>query len=187
MEALFLTLVAAVLFTQAWYLLGMFADPRTMGLIAGGLALGLLLTAAAGSMSAPVVISPDGDTAPLLAAVRGLILLWAVYAAALAAHGLWGFEERALGFHALLLWVLALIILSLPFTVFTESDQLSGDGAIVISASSLVLAVLPAMVFFHIAVPFRELKAVTAWFLLVGSIVVFAVGLSVFFGFGALA
>ena len=178
MEALFLLLVAAVLFTQAWYLLGLYADPRTMGLIAGALAVGLLLTAVASGTSAPLLINPT--TAPAVAAMKGFILLWAVYAAALGAHGLWGFEERAVGFHALLLWIVSLGMLGLPW-VFTEAE-VSADAAVVMSVSSLVLAILSAMVFFHLAVPFRQLRAVTAWFLLVGSIVVGLVGLAVFFG-----
>ena len=85
MEALFLLLIAAVLFIQAWYLVG-FADPRTMGLIAGALAVGLLLTAATAGLSTPLLINPT--TVVAVTAMKGFVLLWAVYAAALAAHGL---------------------------------------------------------------------------------------------------
>jgi len=178
MESLFLLLVAAVLFTHAWYLLGLYSDHRTMGLIAGALALGLLLPAAAGGTSNQLLINPT--TAPVVAAMKGFILLWAVYAAALGARGLWGFEERALGFHALLLWIVSLGMAGLPW-VFTEAE-VSNDAAVVMSTSSLVLAILSAMVFFHLAVPVRRIRGVTGWFLLVGSIGVGLLGLAVFFG-----
>ena len=95
-------------------------------------------------------------------------------------HGLWGFEERALGFHALLLWVVSLGMVGLPW-VFTEAE-VGGDAALVVSVSSLILAILSAMVFFHLAVPFRQLRGVTGWILLVGSVVVGLLGLAVFFG-----
>ena len=83
MEALFLLLVAGVLLTHAWYLVGLYADPRTMGLISAALALGLLITAAAASMSSPVLINPS--TVVVVAAMKGFIILWAAYAAALGA------------------------------------------------------------------------------------------------------
>ena len=45
-------------------------------------------------------------------------------------------------------------------------------GAAVLSGSALVLSLLAAMVFFHLAIPFRELRTVAGWFLLVGAVVV---------------
>ena len=178
MEVLFLLLVAAVLFTQAWYLMGLFADPRTTGLIAGALALGLLLTATTGGMSGPVLINPDNTLA--ISTVKGFILLWAVYAAALGAHGLWGLQERALGFHALFLGVFSLAMIGVPFG-FIESE-FSIDALVVISVSSIVLALLSFMAFFSLGVPFRQIRSVTGWFFLVGSIIVATLGLTVMFG-----
>ena len=112
MEALVLLLVGVLLFTQAWYLLGVYSNPRTVGVIAAGLALGLLATATSTGLSAPLGIG--AGAAPLVSAMKGAGVLWAVYAAALAAHAIWGLEERALGFHALVLWPLSLVVGALP-------------------------------------------------------------------------
>lgn len=177
MEPLFLLLVAAVLFIHAWYLLGLCADPRTMGLIAGALALGLLLTAAAGGLSAPLLIDPA--TAPLVTAMRGFVLLWAVYAAAVSAHGLWGFEERTLGFYSVLLWAVSLVMVGLPWR-FSEAE-VSTPAALAMSVAFLILALLSAVVFFHLAFRFRQVRGVTGWFLLVGSIVIGGLGLAAYF------
>jgi len=178
MEALFLLLVAAVLFTHAWCLMGLFADPRTSGLIAGALALGLVLTAATSGMSSPVLINPD--TSLVVNTLRGMILLWAVYAATLSANGLWGLQERALGFHALFMGVFSLAIVGLPF-VFTAAE-VSLDAGTVISVSSLILAILSFMAFFSLGVPFRQIRSVTGWFFLVGSIIIGVLGITVMFG-----
>ena len=178
MEALFLLLVAALLFTQAWYLLGLYADPRAVGVISLALALGLLGAAAVAGTSSPLLINPN--TTVVVSAMHGFILLWAVYATALGAHALWGFEERALGFHALILAVISLGMVGLP-QFFTEAE-VSTDAALVIQASAFILAVLSALVFFLLAVPFRQLRSVTGWFLLVGSIPIVLLGLAVFFG-----
>ena len=178
MEPLFFLLVGGLLFTQGWHLLGLYADSRTVGLIAGALALGLVMTAVAGPLIQPLLINPT--TTPVLIAVRGFVLLWAVYAAALSAHGLWGFEPRALGFYVLLLWMVSLAVLGLPWAYAKE--EISNDALLVLDISALVLAIVSAMVFFHLAVPFRRMRAVTAWCLLAGSTIVVALGLTVFFG-----
>ncbi len=168
MEPLFLLLVAAVLFTHSLYFLGLYRDPRTIGLIAGALALGLLLTAATDGLSAPLLVDPH--TTILVSALRGFIILWAVYAAAVGALGLWRFEERALGFYAALLGVVSLAMVALPWT-FSEAD-ISTPAALAMTAAFLILSLLSAMAFFHLALHFRQLRGVTGWIFLVGSLVI---------------
>jgi hypothetical protein len=42
----------------------------------------------------------------------------------------------------------------------------------------LILSVLAGMVFFYLAIPFNTLRLVAGWFLLVGSVVLTAIGLA---------
>ncbi|PKB68664.1 MAG: hypothetical protein BZY82_00350 [SAR202 cluster bacterium Io17-Chloro-G3] len=176
MIGLFLVLLAALLFAQAWYFLGLYADARTFGFIAAALAVGL--AASVGGSFEAVIISRDATLT--LLAFRGFVILWAVYGAAVAAHALWGFEERAIGFHSLFLWAASMTyMVAIPFT---QEAHVSDDAALVLSGSSLVLSIISAMVFFHLAIPFRELRTVAGWFLLVGAVIVAALGMTVFFG-----
>jgi hypothetical protein len=177
MIGLFLVLLAALLFAQAWYFLGLYADARTFGFIAAALAVGL--AASVGGSFESVIIAKDAAL-PLLA-FRGFVILWAVYGAAVAAHALWGFEERAIGFHSLFLWAASMLYL-IGFTTVFDPVEVSNNAAIVFGGSALVLSIISAMVFFHLAIPFRELRTVAGWFLLVGSIFVAALGMTVLFG-----
>ena len=175
MEPLFLLLVAVLLFTQSWYLLGLYADPRTVGVVAAALALGLLAVAI-GQVD-PVVI---GATAvPLTAAMQGVAVLWAVYAVGLAGHALWGFEDRALGLHSLVLWVATLALGALPW-LFGE-DEISTIAALLVTVASIILAVLVALLFFHITFRIHRMKAVTGWSLVVGSTMVGLLGIAIYF------
>ena len=175
MVGLFLILLAALLFAQSWYFLGLYADPRTFGFIVAALAVGI--AASVGGTFEPIILSKDA--ALLTLAIRGFVILWAVYGAAVAAHGLFGFEERAIGFHSLFLWAASMAYVVLPWVVNT--NEVSGQAAFVLSGSAVVLSLLSAMVFFHLAIPFRELRSVAGWFLLVGSVAIFIMGLAVFF------
>ena len=175
MVGLFLVLIAALLFAQAWYFLGLYSDSRTFGLLAAALALGIAATA--GGTFEPIIISQKATF--LVSGLRAFVILWAVYGAAVAAHGLWGFEERPIGFHALFLWGISMAFVALPW--FVDTDIVSGEAAVVVSVSALVMSLLSAMVFFHLAIPFRELRSVAGWFLLVGSVIIAIMGLAVFF------
>ena len=177
MEGLFLILLAALLFAHSWYFLGLYADARTMGLIAAALAVGIALSVS-GTFD-PVIMSKDAAL-PIIA-FQGYVILWAVYGAAVAAHGLWDFEERAIGFHSLFLAVTSIVYLVAVPTMFDE-QEVSNDAALVLSGSALVLAVLSTMVFFHLAIPFREIRIVAGWFLLVGAVIIAGLGFGVLFG-----
>ena len=91
MVGLFLILIAALLFAQAWYFLGLYSDARTFGLLTAALAFGIAATV--GGTFDPVILNEEA--ALLIIGFRAFVILWAVYGAAVAAHGLWGFEERA--------------------------------------------------------------------------------------------
>jgi len=176
MVGLFLILLAALLFAQAWHFLGLYSDARTFGLLVAALSLGIAATV--GGTFDPVIL--NGEAILLIISFRAFVILWAVYGAAVAAHGLWGFEERAIGFHALFLWGVSMVFVALPW--FVDTDLISGEAAAVLSVSALVLSILSAMVFFHLAIPFRELRTVAGWFLLVGAVIISILGLAVFFG-----
>ena len=93
MEIVFLILLPAALWAHAWYLLGFYTNPRTLGLIAAGVAIALL----AHVVQAPLGMLSTASTA----AMSAFILIWAVYALLVAAVGLWGFDERTVGFYSL--------------------------------------------------------------------------------------
>ena len=176
MVALFLVLLAALLFAQAWYFLGLYSDARTFGLLSAALALGMAATVGG---TFDTVILPQ-EASLLIIGFQAFVILWAVYGAAVAAHALWGFEERAIGFHALFLWGVSMAFIAVPW--FVDVDKVSGEAAAILSGAALILSLLAAMVFFHLAIPFRELRTVAGWFLLVGSVAISIMGLAVFFG-----
>ena len=99
MEGVALVLIGAALFSQSWYLLGLYADGRTMGIYTGGLGLAVLITI---TMVPQVLLGEAFDSdANLLAettVMKMLIIVWAAYAVGVGAHGMWEFDERAIGF-----------------------------------------------------------------------------------------
>ena len=185
MEGIFFILIGAALFAHSWYLLGLYTDGRTMGLIAGGLTVGLAAAAAgaaAGTFEPALIpLEVNGVTNPVVTALQVYITLWAVYTGAVAAHGLWGFEERAIGFHALFLSVVSIVYLVLIPTQFTTA-QVSDNSAAALGTGAVILGALGGLLFFHLAVPFREMRTVTGWFMLAGSILVSLLGLGILFG-----
>ena len=103
MEAVFLVLVGAVLFSQAWHMLGLYSDGRSVGVIIGGLSL-LSLGAV---LLEPLLLTGSGDRTisaanhlSELTVTKTLIIVWAVYGIAVAAQALWDQDERAVGFYS---------------------------------------------------------------------------------------
>ncbi|MFQ5860729.1 MAG: hypothetical protein ACE5IG_04160 [Dehalococcoidia bacterium] len=171
MEAVFLLVLPVVLWAHAWYLLGFYTSPKTLGLLGAGVAITLL---------ALVVLGPLRlETDATLAAVSGLILLWAAYAAIVGANGLWGFDERTLGFYSLFLWVA-----SLAYVLYFFVGDLTDVGVIstMMGVAALVLSVLAALLFFHQGPPYPRLRAATGWFFLIGSIIVAVIGVGALIG-----
>ena len=166
MEIVFLILLPAALWAHAWYLLGFYTNPRTLGLIAAGVAIALLALVVQAPLGMLSIASP--------AAMSAFILIWAVYALLVAAVGLWGFDERTVGFYSLFLWVMSLIFVG----YFFGGELLGGASliSIVMGVSALMLSVLAALLFFYLTPPFTRMRQATGWFFLTGSIIIALLG-----------
>ena len=109
MEGIFFVLIGGALFAQAFNVLGLYADGRTVGVITGGLGLLMLLAL---TLAPQLLIGGTPDAEPLAetSVMKLLILVWAVYAVAVGAQGLWEFEERPIGFFGGFLVVATLVL-----------------------------------------------------------------------------
>ena len=182
MEAIFLILIGAALYSQSWYVLGMYSEGRTMAVFVGGLGLLSLATI----MFEPTLIGsdlvrasdPSADLLTEITVMKALIAMWAVYAVGVAAHGLWDFDERAIGFYSGFLTVGSLV----AFLYFVLNLQLAGYDDTVwlgLSAAGLVLTALAGIAFFYLAFGFVVLRLVAGWFMLLGGSAVGAIGLAI--------
>ena len=109
--------------------------------------------------------------------MKWLIILWAVYAIAVGAQGLWDFEERPIGFYSGLVAIASLI----PLIFFAvELRRSYGDAVwLAMTGGSLILSVLAGMVFFYLAIPFNTLRMVAGWFLMIGGAGVAIIGMAI--------
>ena len=76
MEALFLVLIGAALFSHSWSLLGLYHEGRTMGLYVGGLGVVALIAL----MLTPMLLvggQPGSDVVVETNLMKVLIILWA--------------------------------------------------------------------------------------------------------------
>jgi hypothetical protein len=179
MEGIFLILIGAALFSQSWYVLGMYSEGRTMGILVGGLGLLSLATITALAF-APMLLTGEGKGADMLAettVMKSMVLMWALYAVGVGAHGLWDLEDRAIGFYAAFLAVATLV----PFIYFArELESSYGVGTwLALSGSSLILTVLAGIMFFYLAFALNVLRLVAGWFLLLGGGAVAVIGLAI--------
>ena len=183
MEGFALTLIGAAIFSHAWYLLGLYSDGRTVGILMAALASALLITLT----FEPQLLGLQGaDGAQKLGEVtmmKTLIVLWAAYAGAVAAQGWWDLEERAIGFYAAALTVGSVVALIYFATQIAEHNDLPGvdavDVTVSLTAVTGILSIVGATLFFYMAIPFYGLRIVAGWFSLVGSIGIIAVGLAI--------
>ncbi len=182
MEAVFLILIGAAIFSHSWSLLGMYHEGRTMGTFVGGLGLVALISL---TMAPMILTALDADGRPVsgeafaaqINVTKILIILWVGYALGVAANGIWEFDERATGYYSAFLFVGSLIAL-LYYAI--ELEGVYGDGVwFGLSAATLVLTLLSATLFFYLAIPFIALRKVAGWFMLVGSIVVAGIGFAI--------
>ena len=181
MEAIFLILIGAALFSQSWFILGLYSEGRTMGVFVGGLGLLSLATI----MFAPMVltgedVSPTADHLAEITIMKSLIIVWALYTVAVAAHGLWDFDERPIGFYCAFLGVATLV----PFLYFASELQPGGtrysEGVgLSLSAATLILTSLAGILFFYLAFSFNVLRLVAGWGLLLGGSLVTIIGLAI--------
>lgn len=180
MEAVFLTLIGAALFAQSWHILGLYADGRTVAVYVGG--LGVLSLAAL--VIDPMLLTGSGDRTISMAdhlaeitATKVLVAVWALYCVGVAAQALWDFEERAVAFYSASLTV-ATAVIFLYYAATLEPRY--GEGVwLGLSAASLLLSIISAMMFFALGFTFTVMRAVAGWFLLLGGGTVGVIGLAV--------
>lgn len=180
MEAVFLVLVGAMLFSQAWHMMGLYSDGRTVGVVIGGLALVSLVAVTLD----PMLLTGSGDRTisaathlSELTVTKGLIVVWAVYGVVVAAQALWDYEERAVAFYS----AVATAVTVVGFLYYAGSlEARYGEATwLSLSAATLLLSIMSAMVFFALGFTFRSIRPVAAWFLLLGGGTVTAVGLAI--------
>ncbi len=141
---------------------------------------GLGVVALIALMLTPMLLvggQPGSDVVVETNLMKVLIILWAGYAIGVGAHGLWEFDDRAIGFYSAFLFAGSLVAL-LYYAI--EIEGVYGDDVwLGLSGAALALTVLAAMLFFYLAIPFIALRKVAGWFILVGSIAVAGVGFAI--------
>jgi len=183
MEGLALTLIGAAIFSHSWYLMGLYSDGRTVGVLMAALGAGMLITLTLEPQLLGLQGADDSQKLGEITMMKTLIVMWAVYAGVVAAQGWADLEERAVGFYASVLAAGSLIALIYFVSQLWEHNDLAGIEAMGVTASftavSGILTVIGTMLFFNMAIPFFGLRVVAGWFSLVGSIAIAAVGLAV--------
>jgi hypothetical protein len=178
MEGIFFLLIAAAIFSQAWQVLGLYSEGRTMGVFTTGLGLMTLGTIMFGTTITPTLISGDGST-ELLTALTALIVLWAIYSIAVGAQAIWDLDPRAIGFYSLFLSIASLVV----FLIFALA--MAGNGVfehslgtwLAMSSVPFMLTIVSAIAFFYYSFELPVLRLVTGWFMLFGGSVTGLVGL----------
>ena len=180
MEGIFFILIGAALFTQSWYILGLYSEGRTMGVLVGGLgvlALGTFMLG--GAMETTLlVVNERVDAAKVLqetTVLNALIMVWVAYTFGVAAHGLWEFEDRAIGFYSGFVAIVSLIVF-LYFAIELRTDY-SDAVWLTITAAPAVLTLLAAISFFYLAWQWVVLRPLAGWSMLLGSTAVVGIGL----------
>ena len=176
MEGIFFVLIGGTLFAQAFHVLGLYAEGRTVGVITGGLGLLMLI----GLTLEPQLLTGVGADAELLAetsVMKWLIMVWAIYAVAVGAVGLWEFEERPVGFYSGFLAVATVV----PFIYYVAELQRSyGDAVwLAMSGATVILAAMAGIIFFYMAIPFSVLRLVAGWSLIIGGGAVAIIGMAI--------
>lgn len=165
MEGVFFVLVGAVLFSQSWFVLGLYAEGRTMGIFVGGLGLISLVALAFD----PLLLTGEPAGSDMLAettVMKTLIVTWSLYAIGVGAHGLWDFDERAIGFYSGFL-AIATLVPMIFFAVEMEGIY-TNEAWLGVSAAVLLLTILSSITFFYQALQFSVLRLVSGWFQLLG-------------------
>ena len=92
MEGFAIILIGGAIFMHSWHLLGVCSDGRTIGALMAALAVGLLLALT----FEPQLLGTQGSRPVLqlaeITVMKTLIVMWAIYAAAVAAQAFWGLE-----------------------------------------------------------------------------------------------
>ena len=167
MDALAVVLFALVLFSHSWYLLGK-TDLKLPSIIAGTVSIVLILLVIFKPLSLMTGASP--------VSIALCLLLFTLYAASLAATGLWGFDSRALGYYSAL-HAFGRLLLAVSF--------LSIGGMIGITAAftQVILVVLFILLAIHLIITTHPLQRLTGWFFLIGSVIIVLMQLMGILGF----
>lgn len=179
MEPLFLICIGAALFAHAWYAKGMYEDGRTTGVVVGALGAGALI-----SLTVDPVILGTETTGALRAAevnvFRTLVVFWAIYAGAIAAHGIYDFDGRAIGFFGIPLAAVSVAVAVFASTQMPENYDWTVWLSIAISG--LLLGLVGIVLFLNLACALRALRRLAAWTMLVFSVALTAVGIAILTG-----
>jgi len=184
MEGIFLVLIGGVLFSQAWYVLGMYSEGRSMGIFVGG--MGLIALGTIVFAFEPVLLTglDNGETVADGAQVLGqitvmkaVVAVWGLYAIGVAASGLWDFDERAIGFYSAFAAVATLV----PFLFFVgELERIYGGMVwLSLSGATLLLTMVATVMFFYQGLQFNVLRLLSGWSLLIGGVAVGGIGLAI--------
>lgn len=174
MEGLVLALIGAALFSHSWFLLGLYAEARTVGFIMALIGIALLFTLSFD----PQILGAHGNPIEVLGdltVMKMLVLFWAIYAGVVGAHGVWEYEDRAIGLYCVPLT--AVNAISVFYFASVMFGRFSGSAAIAYTFAAVLLTIISAVLFVNLAIPLRGIRQVTGWFMLVGSIVVMTIGL----------
>jgi hypothetical protein len=152
-EALAGIMLGAVVFMQAWQLFGLSA-PRTTGTVGALGAVALVVLAA--WQPVPTLTASTNE------AVATSFLVWATYAALVAAVGLWEVEDRGLGLYG----VFGLVIM-IGQIIYGLAIRPSAAATI----CGLVQGAAFLMLFLYLGLAMAGLRRVTAWVLLVAGVV----------------
>ncbi len=105
---------------HSWHLLGVCSDGRTIGALMAALAVGLLLALT----FEPQLLGTQGSRPVLqlaeITVMKTLIVMWSIYAAAVAAQAFWGLEERAIGLYSVGLVAASGVAFFYYFTVMLD-------------------------------------------------------------------
>ena len=179
MEPIFLICIGAALFSHAWYAMGMYSDGRTTGIIVGALGAGALI-----SLTVDPVLMGAETTGSLRAAevnvFRALVVFWAIYAGAIAAHGMCDLDDRAIGFFGVPLAAVSITVALFAFT--GVPDNYDWTAWLPVAISGLLLGLVGIVLFLNLACVIRALNGVAAWTMLVSSVVLTAIGIAVLTG-----
>ena len=164
MEVVIAIILSAVLYMQGLQYLGnsqpktqgagALAGPKTVGLVAGVGALALASLAIFRPLNVLTKSEPE--------AIATATFVLAIYAALVAAVGLWDFDPRGLG------WYSGFAALSMLGQIYSTSVVAYTLAGII---EGIVLFVAFGVVFLYLALRMESLRALTAWVLLIGAAV----------------
>ncbi len=186
MDLAFLLVLPAALWIQSWYLLGFYANPRTLGMISAAVAVTLLaIVLFQDKLGELTVLKPSGALLDVAIPLSIFILVWAIYAALMAGVYLWGMDTRSLGFYGLFSFVIS----ALFAVYFFVGGELLDSGDInhvswLLGVVAILLAVMSLLLFFYLALvprgqvepPSSGMRTATGWVYLIFSSAVAVLG-----------